>query len=255
LDGLLFSSIMILGVGFCIGFYRLNAYFGRDMETVSSFWELAFVGFVALFPPVNPIGTALVLDPFLHHLTRAERRMAAAKIALYCFLICTVALFVGTWLFKLFGISLPVVQIAGGILICRTGWQLLSPNDEHKHSAENSSPSNHQDVEDILFYPLAFPMTTGAGTISVLLTLSAHSHDDALKPHLINLSAIFLAVVVMSILIYICYAFTPAVLGKLGARGEQIVNRLSAFLVFCVGLQIAATGLQHLLKEMPVNGG
>src|SRR5580704_11298230 len=120
------------------------------MEFVSSFWELAFVGFVALFTVVNPIGTALVLDPFLHYLTRAERKIAAAKIALYCFLICTVTLFVGSWLFKLFGISLPVVQIAGGILICRTGWQLLS-SDNEKNSAEKSSPGNHKDVEDILF--------------------------------------------------------------------------------------------------------
>jgi multiple antibiotic resistance protein len=225
------------------------------METVSTFWGLAFVGFVALFPPVNPIGTAVVLDPFLHHLTRAERRIAAAKIALYCFLICAVTLLVGSWLFQLFGISLPVVRIAGGILICRTGWQLLSSDDEAKSSAETSSPGRHKNVEDILFYPLAFPMTTGAGTISVLLTLSAHSHDDAWAPHLINLSAIFLAIVLMSILIYVCYAFTPAVLGKLGPRGEQIVNRLSAFLVFCVGLQIAATGLQHLVKAMAGNGG
>jgi multiple antibiotic resistance protein len=225
------------------------------METVSSFFDLAFVGFVALFPVVNPIGTALVLDPFLHQLTTAERKIAAAKITLYCFLICTVALLVGSWLFELFGISLPVVRIAGGILICRTGWQMLSPSNESNKSAETSSPDHHQDVEDILFYPMAFPMTTGAGTISVLLTLSAHGHENAWIPHLINLSAIFLAIVLMSILIYICYAFTPKILGKLGARGEQIVNRLSAFLVFCVGLQIAATGLQLLLKNMSGNGG
>jgi multiple antibiotic resistance protein len=225
------------------------------METVSSFLDLAFLGFVALFPLVNPIGTALVLDPFLHQLTRAERKIAAAKIALYCFLICTVTLLVGSWLFKLFGISLPVVQIAGGILICRTGWQLLSPDDVSRSSAETSSPGQHKDVEDILFYPMAFPMTTGAGTISVLLTLSAHTSDADLWSHLLNLSAIFLAVVVMSLLIYFCYAFTPTILGKLGARGEQIVNRLSAFLVFCVGLQIAATGLQHLFKGISINGG
>jgi multiple antibiotic resistance protein len=219
------------------------------METVSNFLDLAFVGFVALFPVVNPLGTAFVIDPFLHHLTRVERKLAAGKITLYCFLICMTTLFVGSWLFKLFGISLPVVQIAGGILICRTGWQLLSSNNE-KNSAETSSPGDHKEVEDILFYPLAFPMTTGAGTISVLLTLSAHSNDNAWVQHLVNLSAIFLAIVIMSILIYICYAFTPAVLGKLGVRGEQIVNRLSAFLVFCVGLQIAATGLRQLMKGM-----
>ena len=220
------------------------------MDSVSSFLDLAFVGFVALFPPVNPVGTAFVVDPFMHHLTRTERKLAAGKIAIYCFLICTITLFVGSWLFKLFGISLPVVQMAGGILICRTGWELLSSNSGPKNSAEKSSPGRPNEIEDILFYPLAFPMTTGAGTISVLLTLSAHSNENAWGPHLLNLSAIFLAIVIMCILIFVCYAFTPAVLGRLGPRGEQIVNRLSAFLVFCVGLQIATTGLKHLMKEM-----
>jgi multiple antibiotic resistance protein len=225
------------------------------MGTVSSFFDLAFVGFVALFPVVNPIGTALVLDPFLHELKRAERRIAAAKIALYCFLICTVTLFVGSWLFKLFEISLPIVRIAGAILICRTGWQMLSTGDKPNNSAETSSPDHPKDVDDILFYPMAFPMTTGAGTIAVLLTLSAQAHDNAWIPHLINMSAIILAITVMSVLIFICYAFTREILGKLGARGEQIVNRLGAFLVFCVGLQILANGLQLLLKDMAGNGG
>jgi multiple antibiotic resistance protein len=220
------------------------------MESVSSFFDLAFVGFIALFPPVNPVGTAFIVDPFMHHLTRNERKLAAGKIAIYCFLICTTTLLAGSWLFKLFGISLPVVQMAGGILICRTGWELLSSNTGSKNSAESSSPGHPNDIEDILFYPLAFPMTTGAGTISVLLTLSAHGSESDWHRQILNLSALFFAVVVMSILIYVCYAFTPAVLGRLGARGEQIVNRLSAFLVFCVGLQIATTGLKHLIKEM-----
>ena len=107
------------------------------MDSVSSFLDLAFVGFVALFPPVNPVGTAFVVDPFMHHLTRTERKLAAGKIAIYCFLICTITLFVGSWLFKLFGISLPVVQMAGGILICRTGWELLSSNSGPKTPPKN----------------------------------------------------------------------------------------------------------------------
>ncbi|MGC9941733.1 MAG: MarC family protein [Verrucomicrobiota bacterium] len=218
------------------------------MERVASFLDLAFVGFVALFPPVNPVGTAFIVDPFMHYLTPSERKLAAGKIALYCFLICTVTLFLGSWVFKLFGISLPVVQIAGGILICRTGWELLSSRNDSKTSAEKSSPGQQTEIEDILFYPLAFPITTGAGTISVLLTLSAHSGEDTWGPELFNLSAILLAIFIMSVLIYVCYAFTPAVLGRLGPRGEQIVNRLSAFMVFCVGLQIATTGLKHLMK-------
>jgi multiple antibiotic resistance protein len=219
------------------------------METTLSFLNLVFVGFIALFPPVNPVGTAFVVEPFLHRLTRAERRGAAAKITVYCFCVCTGALLIGSWIFQFFGISLPVVQIAGGILICQMGWNLLGSNDSSKNSHEASSPGQEKETEDILFYPLAFPMTTGAGTISVILTLSAHSEAENLSSHLINLSAVFVAIVIMCALIYICYAFTPALLGRLGARGEQVVNRLSAYLVFCVGIQIATTGIFGLVKE------
>lgn len=218
------------------------------METALSFLNLVFVGFFALFPPVNPVGTAFVVEPFLYRLNREERKAAAGKITFYCFLICTGALLIGSWIFKVFGISLPVVQIAGGILICRMGWQLLASDNDVKGSHESSSPGSDKQTEDILFYPLAFPMTTGAGTISVILTLTAHSQDSGLSNHLLNLSATFFAIVLMCLLIYVCYAFTPALLGRLGPRGEQVVNRLSAYLVFCVGIQIATTGAANLIK-------
>jgi multiple antibiotic resistance protein len=91
-------------------------------------------------------------------------------------------------------------------------------------------------------------MTTGAGTISVLLTLSAHGDDKDFTRYLINLSALFLSIMIMSLLIYLCFAFTPTLIKRLGSRGEQIVNRLSAFLVFCVGIQIATQGISHFLK-------
>ncbi len=91
-------------------------------------------------------------------------------------------------------------------------------------------------------------MTTGAGTISVLLTLSAHGHDNDLSVYLINLSALIVSIVLMCLLIYFCYSYTPALIRRLGPRGSQVLNRLSAFLVFCVGIQIASEGLTSLWK-------
>jgi len=91
------------------------------MELILSFLNLVFIGFVALFPPVNPIGTALVMDSLLHNLEEKQRRIAAKKIATYSFIICAVSTITGSWIFKLFGISIPVVQVAGGILICKMG--------------------------------------------------------------------------------------------------------------------------------------
>lgn len=215
-----------------------------------SFLHLVVVGFITLFPPVNPIGSAFIVDPFLHSLNSSERRAASARVAFYCFTICTTTLLIGSWIFELFGISLPVVQLAGGVLISAMGWKLLSSSDGDtvKGSAESAAPAKQSNVEGLLFYPIAFPITTGAGTISVILTLSAHAHATDLVEHLMNKGALWLGIILMCITIYLSFAYTPALLRKLGTRGEQIVNRLSAFLVFCVGIQIAYGGLKTLFN-------
>ena len=209
------------------------------------FLHLIFIGFLSLFPAVNPVGSAFIVDPLLGGLNFQERKRAAKKIALYCFTICAVSALIGSWILKLFGISIPIVQLAGGIMICRMGWQLLTTDDEIKGKKETAQPESR---DNILFYPVAFPMTTGAGTISVILTLSAHEDENNLLSHVMNLGALFIAIFLICLLIYICYANTPRLIHRLGPRGEQIVNRLSAFLVFCIGMQIAFTGIRTLLK-------
>ena len=221
------------------------------MQDMTGFIHLILVGFVTLFAPVNPIGTAILVEPILRDLDGHARRAASFRIAIYCFIICVGTILIGSWLLKLFGISLPVVQVAGGILICKMGWEQLSSGQSIKESQTlPEEQSAWTRVEDLLFYPLSFPMTTGAGTISVLLTLTAHaSPDEDWQLFVMNLSALFVAISAMSVLIYLSYAFTPALLRRLGPRGEQILNRLSAFLVFCVGIQIGVGGVVNLIRH------
>ena len=221
------------------------------MEALLSFINLIFVGFVSLFPPVNPIGTALVVDPLLAGLKPRARKVAALRIAFYCFGICAGAMLAGSWLFKLFGISIPVVQLAGGILICKMGWEFLSSDSGPKDNSPVPKGAK-RDAEGVLFYPVSFPMTTGPGTISVLLTLSAHGSAKGLSPYFINLAALLASVALMCVVIYFSYGYTHGLLRALGGRGVQMVNRLSAFLVFCVGIQIAVEGITHLIQSSGV---
>ena len=212
------------------------------------FLHTIFISFLSLFPVVNPIGSAFIVDPLLSGLSFPERKRVCKKIAFYALAICTVSALIGSWVLKLFGISIPIVQLAGGIMICRIGWQLLTSDDAVKGDKETARPARSGDIENFLFYPISFPMTTGAGTISVILTLSAHE-DENLLAHFVNLGALFCAIVLISFTIYICYANTARLIHRLGPRGEQIVNRLSAFLVFCIGMQIAWSGIRALLKS------
>src|SRR5580704_14722840 len=208
------------------------------------FLHLIFFAFLSLFPAVNPVGSAFIVDPLLGGLDRGERRRASKRVAFYCLSICAVSALVGSWILKLFGISIPIVQLAGGIMICRMGWQLLTTDNEIKTKKETAHPELTANIDDILFYPVAFPMTTGPGTISIILTLSAHPNESSLSEHFFNLLALVIAILGICVLVYICYTNTPRITHRLGPRGEQIVNRLSAFLVFCIGMQIAFSGIK-----------
>lgn len=214
---------------------------------LQQFIHLLFIGVVALFPVVNPIGTAFVVMPYFAHLDSAGKRQAVSKITLYAFCVCTVTLIAGAWILKLFGLSIPVVQLAGGIMICRMGWEFLtSDKDSAADSNDDVGHAKPRNIDDQLFYPLTFPLTTGAGTISVLLTLSAHGADVDLRKTLYNMTAILLAIVVMCVLVYVFFLNTQRIERYLGSQGERIFNRLIAFFIFCVGLQIAVTGLKTL---------
>src|SRR5215469_2594352 len=219
------------------------------MEAIHVFLHLAVAGMIALFAPVNPIGTALVVNPYFEHLEEKERHRAASKVTSYCLILCLTVLLVGSWFFKLFGISLPVVQLAGGIVICHMGWQLLGNDNSASDSSSSAAALSATDLEDRLFYPIAFPMTTGPGTMAVLLTLSANAHATRESTYLANIGALAVAVLITCLMVYVCLAYTPAFLRRIGPRGGMVLNRISAFLVFCVGLQIAVDGIQNLIAQ------
>lgn len=222
-----------------------------------SFLNLVFIGFFAIFPVVNPIGSAFLMSPFFENLNRAEKRIAVRKVAFNAFLVCIVSLFAGQWILELFGISIPIVQLAGGIMICKMGWEFLSADnkpEKNENKVEITSeigaekPSALHNISGKLFYPITFPATTGAGTISVLFTLSAHGASFGSTAYYLNTGAIMVSIIAICILIYLLYLNTKGIIKFLGKGGENIVNRISAFLIFCVGLQIGITGLKSLLN-------
>lgn len=210
------------------------------------FVHLILISVVALFPVVNPIGTAFVVMPYFAQLDDAGKKRAVRLITLYAFCICTVTLLVGQWILELFGLSIPVVQLAGGIMICRSGWQLLGSGSSHADSNDGDMMKEHRDIDDQLFFPLTFPLTTGAGTISVLLTLNAHGSHAGLGSQFLHLGAIFVAIVFMCALVYVFFLNVRRIGHVLGSKGDVIVNRLMAFFIFCVGLQIATSGAKSL---------
>jgi len=224
-------------------------------ESVHIFTNLVFLGLIALFPVINPIGASFIVSPYFSGLSKLDRRNAVKKVALYVLIFCSVTLFIGHYILTLFGITVPVVQLAGGIMICKFGWEMLGAKPSEgkvQNTEETDAVTKMSDLRNKLFYPIAFPMTVGAGTISVIFTLSAHSESVTMQSHLMNLGAIFVAILVMSLSVFLFYTNASRVVKFIGTRNEQIVNRVMAFLIFCVGLQIAVGGVFSMLRSMGV---
>ena len=204
-----------------------------------------------MFPVINPVGFAFIVSPYFHGLSKGELKKTVKKIAFYTFLLCTITLFTGHWILELFGITVPIIQLAGGIMICKLGWELLSSKtntaDADKEAA-GVSGKVLKNLRNKIFYPITFPIIAGAGTISVIFTLSAHTSNNNVMHYLINTGAILTAITIMCLLVYFCYVNANRLVDYLGSNSEQVVNRIMAFLIFCVGLQIAVGGITSLIK-------
>ncbi|MGL4346571.1 MAG: MarC family protein [Chitinophagaceae bacterium] len=212
-----------------------------------TFIHNVFIGFIALFPVINPIGTAFVVNPFLENLSHEERKSVVKKITLYTFYLCVVALVSGRWILELFGLSIPIVRLAGGIVITKIGWDVLYDNNTMADKQVNTNTKSS--LANKLFYPITFPITAGGGAIAVLFALSAHSTDANIIQNGINLLAIVISIVAICILVYIFYLNSNKVIQRIGNKNQSVVSRIMAFLIMCVGLQIAITGIEQLVKR------
>jgi multiple antibiotic resistance protein len=209
--------------------------------------ETFLLVFAAIFPVVNPPGSALVFLSLTRHASTETRLSLAWRVALNCFFVMVGSLSLGALVLSLYGISVPIIRVAGGIVVAVSGWKLL--NEGSQKDAENTPEVEGADLRNIAFYPLTLPLTTGPGTIAVMISLGFGLARQPTKvDELIYVAAILLAVLVIAAMIYICFANAGKVENLLGRMGTDIAVRLSAFILFCIGIQILWIGISELLS-------
>lgn len=208
----------------------------------------------ALFPVVNPPGAALVFLSLTKRASVAARRSLAGRIAINSFAVMAVSLLVGAFILKIFGISVSVLRVAGGLIVAVSGWKLL--NEGNPKDAEEIEASDRKaDFAHQAFYPLTLPLTTGPGTIAVMISLGlSRAAYSNLEEDIHFFVAGLLATAVMAIAIYVCFAFSDRMEKVLGRGGTDIAVRLSAFILFCLGVQIVWTGASELLRSIMAGG-
>jgi len=215
---------------------------------VGEFSKFFGFAFSALLPLINPIGSALMLLGLVGNAPLAVYRALARRIAIATTIFLIVVEAVGTALLKFFGISLPVVQVAGGLVLASMGWKLL--NDAEPEEKEKPPDVDVRTLEQQVFYPLTFPITAGPGCIVVMVTLSAHASLKGLLPSVAAHAGIAAAVVLVSVTVYICYARAPRITARISPQTAHGILRLIAFVLLCIGVQITSNGVESIVKTM-----
>jgi len=203
--------------------------------------QIALLEVAALFPIVNPVGTAPIFLSLTRGASAATRTLLARKIAMNGFVLLISSMLVGSYILAFFGISLPVVQVAGGLVLTATGWSLLS-RPPGEATADRAVESTHRDWLQQSFYPLTLPLTVGPGSLSVAVTLGANA-AGRVAPVLI---ASLLAAAFIALTIYLSYAWSERLERLLGESAINVFLRLSSFLLLCIGVQIVANGVRAL---------
>ncbi|HXJ93902.1 MAG TPA: MarC family protein [Terriglobia bacterium] len=210
-----------------------------------------FLALAALLPIVNPIGSAAIFLAMTEGHPAPLRQTLARKIGMNSFFLLAGSVLVGTYVLRFFGISIPVVQIGGGLVVLATGWQMLSPK-EGEMKSDVRQVDRHVDPEFALqqaFYPLTLPVTVGPGSISVAITLGANLHGGGFNRALFIVDAL-LASALVAYLVFLCDRYAEPLSRRMGQTGISVIVRLCSFLLLCIGVQIVWNGLSTLIGNL-----
>ena len=202
----------------------------------------------ALFPIVNPIGNTPIFLSLTRGLSSGGRTALARMISLNGLALILASIFVGTHILAFFGISLPVVQVGGGLVVISTGWALLrQPNDDGTGEKGARQECNEADYSRQAFYPLTMPLTVGPGSISVAITVGANRTEGS-EWRWPLIGGMLLGSALIAASIYVSYRFAERIGRTLGDSAMNVIIRLSSFILVCIGVQILWNGLSTLLR-------
>ncbi len=209
--------------------------------------------YAALFPIVNPLSGAPVFLIMTRHVSRPIRHKLAAGVAVNGFLLLLGSVLVGSHVLEFFGITLPVVRVAGGLVVSVMGWRLLNenvaPNEQERQAA--APPPQYEPPPDA-FYPLTMPLTVGPGSMTVAITLGSQRPQGA--QGLGDLAVIgggaIAGLLAIAATIYVCYRFAENLETILGKTGTNVLVRLSAFILLCIGIEIIWAGVSDLVASL-----
>ena len=193
----------------------------------------AIATFLALFPIVNPIGGIPLFFSLTADLTRDERNRTARRTALYVIAILVTFMLFGRFVLSFFGISLPVLKIAGGLIVANTAWGMVTASS--RMTTEESSEALTK--EDISLTPMAMPMLSGPGSIGVVMGLAAHANG------LLAYVGMMIGIALVGFTVYLFLRMGGPMVKRLGPSATGAITRIFGFLILAIAVQLVWDGV------------
>lgn len=210
--------------------------------------------FATLFPVINPLGGAPIFLNLTQDCSNEVRKKLARSISINSFVMLIVAMLVGPQLLLFFGISLPVLKVAGGLVVAVMGWNIL--NDSSSKSSGNSEDAsgiNDSTAMKSVFYPLTLPLTVGPGSLATVIALVVNNKKSTgfdIANELSSIVGALLGICAVTLSIYVAYREASRIQRVLGENGTNVLMRLFAFILLAIGIQIMWGGINELLLEV-----
>ena len=220
------------------------------MAFVAPFLKALVLVPLTLLPIINPLSAAPVFVATAGSNPVVVRRMAR-QIAINAWCILVVSMLVGIYVLDIFGISLPIVRVGGGLLVAASGWRMLNatgPNEVQEAVAHRPVRLSRTEIVRRSFFPITFPLTTGPGSIAAAIALGVHLPRTPVL-YLLGASVAVGGVAITALVVYLCYRHAAGLLAMLGEIGTLVIMRLLAFILLCIGIEIMWAGwssLNHL---------
>lgn len=202
---------------------------------------------VGLFSLINPLSALPVYIGMTQDYSEENKLRTLKKTCVYIFIICVVSYFLGVYLLNFFGITIPALRVAGGLVIFRSGWQLL--NLKHKKELREDANDESDKKEDISFSPLAMPLLAGPGSMSFLITLYS-TRSENLNEGLWQDAQALLAIVIVTVSIYFVFKFAPRLMRRTGKSGLNSLSKVMGFIVICIGIQMIVSSVSTVVKNI-----
>lgn len=202
---------------------------------------------IGLFSLMNPLSALPIYIGLTSEDTEEIKLRTLKKTCLYILIICTVSYYLGVYLLNFFGITIPALRVAGGLIIFRSGWQLL--NVTHKKELKGNIKEESDKKDDISFSPLAMPLLAGPGSMSFLITLYSNRSENVHQALLQDLAAIA-AILVVMLSIYFIFKYAPKLMKYTGQSGLTSLSKVMGFIVIGIGVQMILSSIATVVKTL-----